>query len=204
MSSSDRKPTASDTLAQKLISAWQHLYPSLDAKWLGDSRARAALRRAATLQDVLLEPAFHDLLHRMKVTGADFGTANPYSWPYKQLALITGALAERRSSQSGAPSFMQAVGGSPDPDERELSSLRFQSLMLALSRDNGEEKLRKLRRAMKIAADKDFNLYAFAQDLLHWSDATRIRWTFDYFGQHHQSANAETPPPSTDVKEISQ
>lgn len=151
-----------------------------------------------------MEPAFHTLLRSMKASGVDFGAGNSSSEHYLRFALIAGVLAERRGPQSVPSSFMHAVGGSPDAGERKLSPLRFQALMTALDKGSGEEKMRALRRAMTMAADKDFNLHAFARDLLYWSDNARIDWTFDYFGKHHQpvAANAETQ--STDSEEQSQ
>lgn len=189
------------TPAGALIASWRRLYPDPDNKWPGDSGGRAALRRAATPEDVLMEPAFHAMLHRMKEFGAAFEADNRH---YMQLALIAGVLAERRDAQSGPASFMQAIGGAPDDGGRKLSALRFQALMTALDKGSGEEKMRTLRRAMKMAADQNFNLHGFAQDLIYWSDKTRIFWTFDYFGKRHQPAAADPNTTSTEATELSQ
>ena len=69
-----------------------------------------------------------------------------------------------------------------------------------------------LRRAVKAAIDVDFNVQAFAEDLMNWGDATRIKWTFDYFGWPHlataapsaatDTANAE-PETETETEETS-
>lgn len=131
MSTSPKKPSASPTA---LILAWRRLYPDPDTKWLGEPGARATLRRAATPEAVLMEPAFHALLHRMKASGVDFGTGKSSSERYLRLALIAGVLAERRGTQGAPSSFMHAVGGSPDAADRKLSALRFQALMTALDR----------------------------------------------------------------------
>lgn len=186
-----------------LVAAWRRLYPEPDNKWPGDSGARAALRRAATPEEVLMEPAFHALLQRMRASGAEI-RASVSSETYLRLALIAGVLSERRGPQSGSSSFMDTVGGSANGDERKLSALRFQALMTALDRGSGEERMRALRRAMTMAADRDFNLHAFARDLLNWSDGTRIAWTFDYFGRHYQPLAADTELQSTDSEELSQ
>jgi CRISPR type I-E-associated protein CasB/Cse2 len=140
----------------------------------------------------------------MKAAGVEFGAGDCSSERYLRLALIVGVLAERRGTQSFPSSFMHAVGGSPDAGDRKLSPLRFQSLMTALDKGSGEEKMRTLRRAMTMAADKDFNLQSFARDLLYWSDNARIDWTFDYFGKHHQSVTAKAETQSTDSEEQSQ
>lgn len=198
MSTSPKKPSA---IPAALIAAWRRLYPDPDTKWPGDPGARAALRRAATPEALLVEPAFHALLHRMKALGVDFGAGNSSSERYLRLALVAGVLAERRGTQSALSSFMHAVGGSPDADDRKLSALRFQALMTALDKGTGEEKMRTLRRVMTMAADKDFNLHAFARDLINWSDDARIDWTFDYFGKHHQPVAAKAETQSTDSEE---
>lgn len=52
---------------------------------------------------------------------------------------------------------------------------------------------------MTLAADKEFNLHAFARDLINWSDDARIDWTFDYFGKHHQPMGAEAETQSTEL-----
>ena len=196
--STHEKPAS---LAASLIASWRRFYPDPETGWPGDSGGRAALRRATAPEDVLMEPAFHAMLNRMKASGAEFGPGNQQ---FMQFALIAGVLAERRDTQGGPISFMEAVGGSPDGDERKLSALRFQALMAALERGSGEDKMRTLRRAMKMAADKPFNLQAFARDLIHWSARTRIDWTFDYFGRRHQPAAAEPQFKSTEAEELSQ
>lgn len=195
MSTSPKEPVYS-----ALIAAWRQFYADPESGKPGDAGARAALRRAATPEAVLMEPAFHTLLHRMRASGANVGT----STRYLQLALVAGVLAERRHCQSGPSSFMQAVGGSPDADDRKLSALRFQALMTALDRGSGEEKMRALRRAMAMAADLDFNVRTFARDLMNWSDATRIGWTFDYFGGYRQPVAPEAATQSTESEELTQ
>jgi CRISPR system Cascade subunit CasB len=187
-------------LARALIASWRHFYPDPDRNWPGDSGGRAALRRAPTPEDVLMEPAFHAMLNRMQDSGTRPEVDNRR---YMQIALIVGVLAERRDAQSGPGSFMQSVGSTSDDDERKLSALRFQALMTALDRGSGEEKMRALRRAMKLAADTRFNLQGFAQDLIYWCDETRIRWTFDYFGKRHQPVAADSYAISTEAEELS-
>ncbi|HHZ10490.1 MAG TPA: type I-E CRISPR-associated protein Cse2/CasB [Rhizobiales bacterium] len=177
-----------------LIAAWRLLYPDPETKRPGDPGARAALRRAGSPDAVMLEPAFHMLLLRMKADGFDFsGFAD---WRYRRLALIAALLAERRDGASAARRFMQVLGGAPKAEDRPLSTLRFQALMAALDRGVGDEAMTSLRRAMKVASGVDFNVTAFARDLMNWGDATRIAWTFDYFGRPHLAA---ARPAATDT-----
>jgi CRISPR type I-E-associated protein CasB/Cse2 len=196
-----RKDDRRSTLAPALVAAWRLLYPDGETKRPGDAGARAALRRAGSPDAVMLEPAFHLLLLRMKAEGFDFsGFAD---WRYRRLALTAGLLAERRDGGSGPRRFMQALGGAPKAEDRILSTLRFQSLMAALERGLDEEAMTSLRRAMKAASDVDFHVQAFAEDLMNWGDTTRIKWTFDYFGRPHlataaPSAATDTANPETE------
>jgi CRISPR type I-E-associated protein CasB/Cse2 len=73
--------------------------------------------------------------------------------------------------------------------------------MAALDRGLDEEAMTSLRRAIKVASDMDFNVEAFAEDLMNWGDATRIKWTFDYFGRPHLAALPQ--PAATETEETS-
>lgn len=186
-----RKDDSQTSLASALVAAWRLLYPDPEKGRPGDAGARAALRRAGSPDAVMVEPAFHMLLLRMRDTGFDFsGFAD---WRYRRLALIAALLAERRDGASAPRRFMQALGGAPKAEDRLLSTLRFQALMAALDRGLDDEAMTSLRRAMKVASDIDFNVTAFAEDLMNWGDATRIKWTFDYFGRPHLAATPTTP-----------
>ena len=66
------------------------------------------------------------------------------------------------------------VLGGAEPD---LLQLRFQKLMRA----EGDELVSGLRRAIKIAGHR-CNVAALGEDLLFWSDKTRMTWCFHYFG----------------------
>jgi len=182
-----------------LIFAWRQFYPHAESGRPGNAGARAALRRAATPEAVMLEPAFHDLLLAMAGEGCDlsgFGERR-----YRRLARIAALLAQRRSTESGSKRFLQVLGGSSDTDKRVLSTSRFQALMAALERaadganadvDAEAEALTALRRAMLAAKDLPFNIKGFVRDLWTWNDSTAIRWTFDYFGRSYRAAPSTT------------
>ncbi|WP_187968882.1 type I-E CRISPR-associated protein Cse2/CasB [Aquibium microcysteis] len=194
-----RREDQTFSASRPLVAAWRLLYPDPDTSRPGDAGARAALRRAGSPDAVMLEPAFHMLLLRMKTEGFDFsGFAD---WRYRRLALIAGLLAERRDGNSGPRRFMQALGGAPKAEERAFSTLRFQALMAALDRGLDADAMTSLRRAMKVAAQLEFNAGAFADDLMNWGDATRIKWTFDYFGRPHLAAAPQ--PVATETEETS-
>lgn len=196
-----RKVGRPTSLASALVAAWRLLYLDPETKRPGDAGARAALRRAGSPEAVMLEPAFHMLLLHMKTDGFDFsGFAD---WRYRRVALIAALLAERRDGASAPRRFMQVLGGAPKAEDRLLSTLRFQALMAALDRGVDDEAMTSLRRAMKVASGVDFNVTAFADDLMNWGDATRIKWTFDYFGRPHlaaapQSVATDTENPETE------
>lgn len=179
----NRKPVA---LADAMVGAWRELYPHAESHRRGDAAARASLRRAPSPAAAMLEPAFHALLLRMKEIGAD--VSNVGDDRYARIALVACLLAERKDGRSGPKRFLQVLGGAPGAEDRVLSTLRFQALMAALERGFDEDALTSLRRAIKAADDLEFNVRAFAADLLDWKAQTRIRWTFDYFGQARLSA----------------
>lgn len=188
--SSAEKHTA---LWDALVGAWRQLYPDPEQGRPGDAAARAVLRRASTPSSVMMEPAFHALLQRMKSAGAEIGGASSSSSVYERLALAAALLAERRDPGSGRDSLMHVLGAAPQEKQEEegrLKPLRFQALMAAMERGSGEEKMRTLRRALKLAAGSEFDVRGFARDLITWNDRTRLRWTFDYFRTHHAAASA--------------
>ena len=184
--------TETPDLTGAIIGAWRNLYPAPEQRWRGDPGGRAELRRAATPEAILVVPAFHDILIAVRESGIDLPSradANHYRW----LALAIGALAERRSGDSGGQRFAAALGGSSKPEERRFKSLRFQALTAALDRAPDADALTALRRGMALIGDDRLDTRAFLRDLLFWSDRTRIDWTFQYFGQtRRDSADATT------------
>lgn len=123
------------------------------------ARALAARLRRASGVDALTEPAVHDLARRLNLR--DGAT----------LVRLVTLLAEVRNHRS--QTLAQCLGG-PEP---ALSALRFQRLM----RTEGPDLAPALRRAIAMA-DYACNVAALGEDLLFWSEATRTRWCFHYFG----------------------
>lgn len=80
-------------------------------------------------------------------------------------------LAELRT-HDGAP-LARRLGGA----DAVLSELRFQRLL----RSEGCEFEDLMRRAI-LMADRKCNVAAFGGDVLHWGEAVRQRWCFQYFG----------------------
>lgn len=183
-------------LAGQVIAAWGELYPDPERKRRGDPGGRAALRRAASPEALLTEEAFHDLLARMRDEGCDFSGWT--SKRYLRLALVVGVLAERHSDRADGPPLAAVLGGEARPEERLLKPLRFQSLLAALDRDVDGEALTALRRTLKVAADKEIDLYRLVRDLMTWGERTRIAWTFAYFGQPDRQAPARKQATETE------
>lgn len=175
-----------------LIAAWRELYPHEETGRRGDASARAQLRRAATPAAVELEPAFHDLLRRMKQKRFDFARLGKNPSRYRRLALVAGLLAGLRNGSSGTKSLMKLLGGNGDPAENTLKPLRFQALIGALDRGDDTEIMTALRRALMMAKDDAINIKAFAGDILFWNEDTHRRWTYDYFG-HPYNPDSSAP-----------
>lgn len=135
---------------------------------IGQSRAALAqLRRASAPIDALMLPAVHDLNRRL--TKAGFGLRGQ---PEK-LALIAMVLAQVKTS---TPARLAQQMGRGDP--KVLSPMRFDRLMRL---DDPQELAQQLRRALPVVGH-GANVGALAQDLLWWTDSTRARWCFDYYG----------------------
>lgn len=177
-------------LAGAIIKAWRTLYADPERRRRGDPGGRAALRRAASLEAMLVEPAFHDLLAVLRETGAPLRPATDAQF-YRRVAIAIGALCERRSDGSGSRPFAAALGGSSKPEERRFKTLRFQALIAALDRGQDADALSALRRALKLLGDEPVDVYRLVRDLLDWRDKTRIEWTFAYFGQTLRKDPAE-------------
>lgn len=187
-------------LADALIAVWRQLYADPEKGLPGDAGTRAVLRRAASPLAVLMEPVFHNMLQRMNISGAQIGPETPQR-TLEALALSAALLAERRDPASGTEGLMHVLGAPPQEEDRRLNSLRFQALMAAMERGSGEEKLRALRRAMKMAAGADIDLKALVRDLLGWGERTRLSWTFDYFHTRRAEPAAAEPPSPPEAQE---
>ena len=145
-------------------------------KWWGTAldrdkaagRALAARLRRASPVEVLCEPAVHDLARDLGLKDAD------------RLVRLVSLLAEVRTHDP--LTLAKHLGGA----DAVLSEMRFQRLMRA----TGEDLTNSLRRAIKMAGHR-CNVAALGEDLLFWSDRTRMTWCFHYFG-------ADAPKPMSE------
>lgn len=132
---------------------------NIGAREAAHARALAARLRRAGPVAVLSEAAVHDLARVLRVTEA------------AALIRLVQVLAEVREHTSRP--LASALGGDP----AAMSTLRFQRLM----RVSDDDLTDALRRAIAMA-DRRCNVAALGEDMLHWSEKTRSRWCFQYFG----------------------
>ena len=133
-------------------------------------RARAELRRSASVTDVLSLAATHEL-HR-RLVGAGYDLRKRRDGP-DRLALIAVALAH--VTQDLGTTAAQRFGTG---DRKALSELRFNALIRA---KEPRQLMRPLARALRIV-ESGASVGRLATDLYWWSDATRNRWCFEYHG----------------------
>lgn len=133
----------------------------LRAWWQGlesDKGERAALRRAASLTEVMLSPAFHRLLRELRQAG--YGIPE---YRYPKLAAIAGLAARvREESSDGLARRM----GTPkhEGSKAVVSELRMRRLLAC---DDLEELYTLLRRALALL-DNHASLANLAATIWHW------------------------------------
>lgn len=145
-----------------------------------DRGERAALRRAASLTEIMFSPTFHRLLHTLR--GA--GCAIPES-RYPKLATIAGLSARIKSeSDEGLAKRMglPKSGG----DKAAVSELRIRRVLAC---DELEELYTLLRRALALLDDRA-NLADLAAVVWHWTPMDekspydpRRRMAYDYYAE---------------------
>ena len=123
----------------------------------------AELRRCKTLAEVLLAPRFQVL--RWKLHKAGYGYA-------PSIAAVAGILA--RVKQTTDLTFPAWLAGGGEP---RLSELRFRRLIGYKTLD---EAFPALVRVLAVA-DNTAPIASLANDIYHWNDQTRQRWTFAYY-----------------------
>lgn len=156
MTEVDPKRPDPKTRGQIILGWWSHNIGDRD---LATARGLSARLRRAGPVAVLGEAAVHDLARALRVTDAAV------------LIRLVQVLAEVR--EHAAQPLATRLGGDP----AAMSTLRFQRLMRVADGDLTEA----LRRATQMA-DRRCNVAALGQDLLDWSEKTRSRWYFQYFG----------------------
>lgn len=145
-----------------------------------DKGERAALRRAASLTEVMLSPAYMRLLRTLR--SSDYAISN-HNLPLAKIAAIAG-LAARVKTQTGvglAASMGTPKSGGSSPAFSELRLRRI------LACDDIEELYSLLRRALALL-DNQANLADLAATVWNWSSLDekrpydpRRRLAYDYY-----------------------
>ena len=143
-------------------------------RWWGgleqDRASRAMLRRCATLDEVVLSPAYQRFYRYMLACGWPAEAAN---WQNDRLAAIAGLAAWIKTDIEASLPFQmsESVGERP-----AVSELRFRAL---LKLETTEELFGSLRRVLPMVGHHA-SLIQLANDVYWWNDATRKRWAYDY------------------------
>lgn len=155
----------------------------LSAWWHGlehDKGERAALRRAGSLTEVMLSPAFHRLLRELRKT--KFGITESR---YTKLAAIAGLVA-RVKKEPESPASLATRMGEPKAGGKapKVAELRVRNLLAC---DDLEVLYTVLRRALALL-DNQANLADLAAIVWHWSpmddrrpNDPRRQMAYDYY-----------------------
>jgi CRISPR system Cascade subunit CasB len=157
--------------------------------WKGDRAALARLRRVATAAEALIEPEVIDLCHKLSVSHY---SRSPSPGRVAALAAVLAHVRHEVEPSEGGkgarPGMMRLVGpqstGTDARASAKLKEIRFRAL---LSVRGDDELLTAMRRLVALAGGKA-NIRDLARTMLSWSDKTRTRWAYEYYG-----ATASTP-----------
>lgn len=145
---------------QKLLNWWQDLEENR-----GD---RAALRRAASIDQAMFNPGFHRLWRSLKGT----------SWNRPERVALIAALAARIREHKPDKPFAAQLGSPPAGREKAaLSGLRFRRLLQ--SREPAQL-LQGCTRAIAMTNNRA-NILDLADSVYWWNDRDRKKWAFAYY-----------------------
>jgi CRISPR system Cascade subunit CasB len=139
---------------------------------------RARLRRAGTIEDAAMAPAFHRLLHRLGLgptAGSD--AAAPAPPQLADLAAVAALTAAVDTDDPAAPlgrTFGRSREGSTSP---RVSPARFRRL---LESEDREQRFNALRRLIQLV-EKRADLAEIAGVVCNWTPARRRRLAYDYY-----------------------
>ena len=151
--------------------------PTSAAGGAGDPAALARLRRAASPLEALMVDAAHDLALRLRRGERD----------WLAIGTLAATLAHVKTHDRRP---VAAIFGEPlSVDSRRVSELRFRRLLQA---EDGTERMAALRRAFALTGGRA-NVADLADSLLYWTERTRTRWLFQYYGATPPQADAAAP-----------
>jgi CRISPR system Cascade subunit CasB len=173
--------------ARIAIRWWRGLQPNFANGERNPNADRAALARLrrADLLAAMQDPTTFDLFRKLE-------RRRPAELP--GVALCAAVLADVRENPGehlprdnpartlGPPSIEAA-------EQAAMKPLRFRRLIEA---EAPEDRLIALRRALQLAGHK-LNPYELAAACLHWSEARRQRWIFEYYNAGFAAPEPEAP-----------
>jgi len=138
-------------------------------KGLEDNRGdRAALRRAASIDQVLFNPGFHRLWRSVKKT----------RWNRAENVALIAALVARVREHDPKRTFAAQLGTPPsERDKAAFSGLRFRRLLQA---NEPDQLLQGCARAIAMCNNR-INILDLAESVYWWNDRARKQWAFDYY-----------------------
>ncbi len=141
---------------------------------------RAGLRRARSTLEVVLQPAFLDLLRRLE---DHQGARITSDWQIQRLALIAGILSgmEQETGDSMAQLMAKPQSGGDMP---RVSPLRFRRLLVI---QDPEELLISWKRTLRLL-DNKANIQDLVFRLIRWNDRTRREMALEYYRQTSAAA----------------
>lgn len=155
-----------------------------------DRQARAALRRADSLTQIVFVPAYHRFLHAVahafESQGGDRGKIHR-DRSRLRLAAIAGLLSYVKTDERLTKDYRYTVAAQMARSKREtdapvVSDLRFRRLL----QETDVAALYPMLRRTLALMDGRIDQYVLASDIWRWGDRTRRQWAYDYY--------AELPP----------
>ncbi|EXI90374.1 MAG: CRISPR-associated Cse2 family protein [Candidatus Accumulibacter regalis] len=151
--------TVGEGLGQALFEWWQGLEK--------DRASRAVLRRASSLTEISLTPAYQRLCGRL-------GALNWKDWERDRFALVVGVLAHVKTHDVRPPALAMSQRA-PGEDRPPVSELRFLRL---LESPDPDSLFSGVRRVLPLMGGVD--VIVLANDLIHWGDAVKKKWAYGY------------------------
>jgi CRISPR system Cascade subunit CasB len=135
----------------------------------GDRAGRAALRRCATVTQVVLTPTYLRLFQRLQQAG---WSGSPEQ--EDRLAVVVGLLAHVKDEDEQP--LAKTMSAHVEGDQPAVSELRFLRLLESPDLDALFTGLRRILPLMKHKA----NLFDLTNDLLLWGDKVKKKWAYAY------------------------
>lgn len=169
-------------LGKELQEWWEELHGKGVYEGKPRTGDRAELKKAKTVLDVILLPAFQKSCPRFKPL---FKDEQDWMQSIDRLAAILGLLAHVKNLSEKKLALDMA---SPDIKKQEppvVSELRFRRLIQRDRDDLYEAMIRILR-----TLGNEANLHDLANSVYYWDDKVKRRWAFDYFPNTPEKASA--------------